>query len=154
MEMEQWLEDAMVVTNKSLRLMPSRVLKECLDSCRKGSGSLVALVGAGSQLGVVDRATLQRLKERIPEPLAIRPNREELLALKETHQAGVEAARFWVNYFIGATREMPAAVNFRSFDERSAHDFHRVLHALVGQTTRCDGQEEQKEASDGNSDSN
>jgi len=154
MEMEQWLEDAMVIVNKWFSLMPSRVLKQCIELCHEAGWSLVSLARAGSEIGLVREVKLLELKDKIPAPLTIRPSREELLTLKNTHEAGLESARFLVNYSIGVSREIPVTMNFNKLDGRDARDFHSVVCALVGQTTRCDGQEEQKETSDGNSDSN
>lgn len=142
MEMEQWLEDAMVIVNKWFCLMPSRVFRECLKSLREGHGSLVSLARAGNELGLVSEAKFLVLKANIPEPLTIRPSREELRALKDTHQSGLEAARFLVNYSISASRDMLVTVNLHGLDERSTQDFHRVIRALTWQAATSDRQEE------------
>ena len=40
METEQWLEQAMLMTNKSMRLIPDGVLRQSIKSCRERGISL------------------------------------------------------------------------------------------------------------------
>jgi len=142
MDMEQWLEEAMAMVNKWLCIMPSRVLRQCIESCHEAGWPLVSIVRAGSELGFVSEAKLLEIKEKVPEPLMIQPSLEELLALRNTHKAGLESARFLVNYSVGASKDMPVTVNFSKSDERCARDFHRVVRALVWQAGSDDSREE------------
>ncbi len=152
MEMERWLEEAMVITNKSLRLMPSSVFKEHQE-WRRGKGISVETVAkVCNQLGFtkVDEAQLLRFKEVIPSLATL--SQDQIGAYKENNQATVQAAQFLVNYFIGVAKEIPVTIDFRTLDERSDKDVRKVLRALV-QDASSPTQQKQKEANSGNSDS-
>ncbi|GEM_PF-3827960 len=151
MEMEQWLEDAMVVTNKSLRLMPSSVFKRCLESCRNEGASLVTIARAGSQLGLVDETKLPKLKESIPEPGKTPPTDKEILAFKHNYATQIEAYRFWLHYTTGAAKEIPVVVDFQEIDQKAAADLNRVLGRLTREATTNRGESE-KETKHGDSD--
>ena len=153
MDMEQWLEEAMIVTNKSLQLMPTSIFKRCLDSCRSAGAPLVTIASAGSQLGLIDEAKLLQLKDRNPEPSMALPGREEVLAFKQAYREKIETCRFWMNYMIGATKAIPVALDFQTLDKQAAEDLSRVLDTLVGQTIKT-SKITQKEDQDGNSGNN
>lgn len=153
MEIEQWLEEAMVMTNRSLRLIPSSVLKECIESCRAHGTSLVAIARASSQLGLVNEEKLLYLKERIPEPHVTPPSREQVLAFKKSYQTNVGAAHFLFNYLIGVARQIPVMLDFHTPDEKATEDLSRVLGSLVRKTIK-DNSESPKEGKDGDGNDN
>jgi hypothetical protein len=149
MDIEQWLEEAMVITNRSLRLMPSSVFRQCVESCRSKGASLVAVARAGSQLGLVDEAKLLQLKERIPEPSKTPPTHEEILAYKRNLATQIETCRFWMNYMIGASKEIPVIMDLQPTDEKDDELIRRVMGNLVGQILQGD-KESHKGGEDGN----
>ena len=87
METEQWLEEAMFMTNKSLRLIPDVYLRKSIKSCREQGISLESVASAGSLMGLIDEERISELKERIPEPSNTRPRPKDLRAVRKTHQA-------------------------------------------------------------------
>jgi hypothetical protein len=142
MEMEQWLEEAMVVTNRALRLMPSSVFNGCLETCRREGASLEAIASAGNKVGLADRTKLLELKERNPEPCVTPPTQEEVVAFKKEHQTIVEFSRFLVSYLVSAEKEVKVALDFQPLDEEAARGFGRALESLMRQTPSSDKAEE------------
>jgi hypothetical protein len=136
METEQWLEEAMVITNKSLRLMPSRLFRQCLDSCRDRGLSLVAIASVGNQLGLIDEKKLLELKESIPEPNKTPPRPADVVATKQTYRRDIDTCRFYMNSMIGIAKEIPVIVDSQPPDEKANEQVREVVEDLARQVMR------------------
>ena len=67
METEQWLEEALLLTNKSLHLIPEGVLRQSIESCRDQGVSLESVASTGSRMGLVDEARINELRNLLLE---------------------------------------------------------------------------------------
>ena len=154
MEIEQWLEEAMIITNKALRLIPSSVFKQCLETCRREGVSLEAIVNAGNEVGLVNKAKLLEFKERIAQPRVTPPSQEEVLAVKRNYQPSIEASRLLANYFIGAAKQIPVTLDFQALDEKAAKGFGKVMESLMRQAANNNKTDKTKEDKDGDRNNN
>jgi len=132
METEQWLEQAILITNRSMRLMPDGVLRQSIESCRERGISLESMAGAGNQMGLIDEEKITELQERITEPSNIRPRPDDVLAIRKTNQVEIETCRFWINCMIGATREIPVIFDFQPTDEKDDESIRRIVGGMAG----------------------
>jgi len=149
---EEWLEEALVTTNKLLRLVPSSVLEGCVKECRRQGVSLETIANVGHQLGLADTEKLAAWKEVIPEPRLTLPTRPEVSAFKQGHKPSIERYRLLAYYLIGAAKEIPVALDWQR-DENVAKELGRVFGVLMGQITNIE-EEERKENKNGNGNSN
>ena len=131
METEQWLEDAVLTTNRSLCLVPASVLRQSIKSCREYGISLASVAGAGNQMGLIDGEKVTELQERIPEPGKTRPQRNDVWAIKQTHRVEIESCRFWINCMMGATKEMPVIFDLQPTDQKTDENIRRILGDLA-----------------------
>ena len=151
MEAEQWLKEALLTTNRLLRLVPSSVLERCVDECHRQGISLQTIAAVGHQLGLVDTEKLATWKEAIPEPHLTLPSRPEVSAFKQDHKPSIERCRFLAHYLMSTAKEIPVALDWQR-DENAAKELGRVIGGLMGQITNIE--EERKENKNGNRNSN
>lgn len=140
METEQWLEEAILATNKSLRLVPNSILRQSIKSCRENGVSLVSLESAGNQVRMIDRERVTDLQERIPEPAETRPQPNDVKAIKQTYRKEIESCRFWINCMMGATKEMPVIFDLQPTDQKTDENIKRIIGNLADQINQ-DGKE-------------
>ncbi len=140
METEQWLEEAVLMTNRSLRLVPASVLRQSIKSGREHGAALVSMAGAGNQMGVIDGGKVTELQERIPEPAKIRPQPNDVRATKQTCRVEIESCRFWINCMMGATKEMPVIFDLQPTDQKTDENIRGILGDLADQIKQ-DGKE-------------
>jgi len=140
METEQWLEEAVLMTNRSLRLVPDSVLRQSMKSCREHGVSLMSMAGAGNQMGVIDREKVTELQERIPEPAKTRPQPNDVRATKQTCRVEIESCRFWINCMMGATKEMPVIFDLQPTDQKTDENIRGILGDMADQI-KHDGKE-------------
>jgi hypothetical protein len=153
MDTEQWLEEAMVMTNRSLHLMPSTIFKQSLESCRNRGVSLAAIANASNQLGLIDEKRLLELKERIPEPTKTPPRPDDVAALKQTYRKEIATCRFWMNCMIGMAKEIPVVTDSQPADEKAGGHIREVICSLVNQVI-TNNREARKGDKDGNGNNN
>ena len=127
METEQWLEEAMLMTNKSLRLIPDGYLRQSIKSCREYGISLESAASAGGLMGLIDGERISELKERNPEPSNTKPRPNDVRATRKTHQVEIESCRFLMNCMMGATREIPGIFDLQPTDEKDDENIKRIL---------------------------
>ncbi len=140
METEQWLEEAVLTTNRSLRLVPDGVLRQSMKSCREYGISLVSLESAGNQIGVIDGEKVTELRERIPEPAKTRPQPNDVRATKQRCRVEIESCRFWINCMMGATKEIPVIFDLQPTDQKTNENIRGILGNLADQIKQ-DGKE-------------
>ena len=140
METEQWLEEAMLMTNRSLRLVPDSVLRQSMKSCREHGVSLVSMESAGNQMGVIDGGRVAELQERIPEPAKTRPQPNDIRATKQTCRVEIESCRFWINCMMGATKEIPVIFDLQPTDQKTDEHIRGILGDLADRV-KHDGKE-------------
>ncbi len=138
METEQWLEEAVLMTNRSLRLVPASVLRQSSQSCREHGVSLMSMAGAGNQVGLIDVEKVTELQERIPEPAKIRPQANDVCATKQTRRVEIESCRFWINCMMGATKEIPVIFDLQPTDEKTDKNIGRILGDLADRIKQDD----------------
>jgi excisionase family DNA binding protein len=98
----------------------------------------VGIAKCCSHLGYFDESRLLELKKKVPQPPPIL-SPEQIRDYKEANQARVEVARFLVNCFIGATREVPVTAGFQGLDEKPVMRAEEVREMLrVGKNTLYD----------------
>jgi len=151
METEQWLEQAILITNRSMRLMPDGVLRQSIESCRERGISLESMAGAGNQMGLIDEEKITELQERITEPSNIRPRPDDVLAIRKTNQVEIETCRFWINCMMGATREIPVIFDFQPTDEKDDESIRRIVGGMADRIMQ-DEKKFHKGGEDGNRD--
>jgi len=127
METEQWLEQAMLITNRSMRLIPDGVLRQSIKSCREHGISLESVASVSNQMRLIDREKITELKERVPEPSATRPRPDDVQSIRKTHQVEIESCRFWMNCMLGATREIPVIFDLHPTDEKDDANIRRIV---------------------------
>ena len=127
METEQWLEEAMLITNRSIRLMPDGVLRQSIESCREYGISLESVASTGYQMKLIDGEEITELKGRIPEPSKARPQPDDVRAIRKRHQVEIESCRFWMNCMMGATREIPVIFDLQPTDEKDNEHIRRIV---------------------------
>jgi len=127
METEQWLEQAMLMTNRSMRLIPDGVLRQSIKSCREYGISLESMANASNQMRLIDGEKITEFQERIPEPSNTRPRPDDVRAIRKTYQVEIETCRFWMNCMLGATREIPVIFDFQPTDEKDDDNIRRIV---------------------------
>jgi hypothetical protein len=132
METEQWLEEAMLMINRSLRLIPDGYLRQSINSCREHDITLESVAGAGNRMGLIDEERITELKERIPEPANTRPRPDDVRIVRKTHQVEIESCRFLMNCMMGATRELPVIFDLQPTDEKDDENIRRILGDVAG----------------------
>jgi len=151
METEQWLEQAMLMTNKSMRLIPDGVLRQSIKSCREYDISLESMASASSQMGLIDEERISEFKERIPEPSYARPRPDDVKAIRKTHQSEIESCRFWINCMIGAMREIPVIFDLQPTDEKDDEHIRRIVGDMADRIIQNE-KKSHKGGEDGNRD--
>ena len=151
METEQWLEQAMLMTNKSMRLIPDGVLRQSIKSCREHGISLESVASVSNQMRLIDREKITELKERVPEPSAARPRPDDVQSIRKTHQAEIESCRFWMNCMLGATREIPVIFDLHPTDEKDDANIRRIVGDMADRIMQ-DEKKSHKGGYDGNRD--
>jgi hypothetical protein len=131
METEQWLEEAILITNKSLRLLPDGYLRKSIKFWRERGVALESMATAGNDLGLVDLDQIKGIKERIPEPSDARLPPDDLRAMRKAHRAEIESCRFLMNYMMGATREIPVVFDFQPTDKKDDENIRRILGGMA-----------------------
>lgn len=148
---EEWLEEALVTTNRLLHVVPSSILQGCVRECRRQGVSLEKIANVSHQLGLVDTEKLAAWKEAIPNPGLTLPSRPEVSAFKQENKPSIERFRFLAHYLIGTVKEIPVALDWQP-DENVAKGLSRVLGGLMGQVANI--KEKEQEEKNGNSNSN
>lgn len=138
METEQWLEEAVLTTNKSLRLVPDRILRESIKSCRENGVSLVSVKGTFSQAGMIDGEKVAELQERIPEPSRTRPQPDEVKTIRQMYRKEIESCRFWANCMMGAIKEMPVIFDLQPTDMKTDENIRIIIGNLADQIKQDD----------------
>ena len=151
METEQWLEEAILITNRSMRLMPDGVLRQSIESCREYGISLESVASTGYQMKLIDGEKINELKGRIPEPSKARPRPDDVKAIRKTHQAEIESCRFWINCMIGATREIPVIFDLQPTDEKDDANIRRIVGDMADRIIQ-DEKKSRKGGEDGDGD--
>jgi len=151
METEQWLEQAMLMTNRSMRLIPDGVLRQSIKSCREYGIPLESMASVGNQMRLIDEEKITELKERIPKPSNIRPRPDHVKAIRKTHQVKIETCRFWMNCMLGATREIPVIFDFQPTDEKDDESIRRIVGGMADRIIQ-DEKKFHKGGDDGNGD--
>jgi hypothetical protein len=131
MENEQWLEEAMLITNKSLHLVPDGYLRESIKSCRDHGFSLESAASAVNQVGLINKEGITEIKERIPEPSSSKPRPDDIQSTRKTHKAEIESCRFLMNCMMGATKELPVIFDFQPTDEKDDENIRRILSDMA-----------------------
>lgn len=149
METEQWLEEAMLMTNRSLRLMPDRYLRETIKSCREQGVTLESVANASSQVRLVDKEQITGCKERILEPSSTRPRPDELRVIRKILRTETESCRFWLNSVMGGTRELPVIFDLQPTDEKDDENIRRILGDMANRIMQ-DEKKSHKGGEDGN----
>ena len=148
---EEWLEEALVTTNRLLRVVPSSILQGSVQECRRQGVSLETIANASHQLGLVDIAKLAEWKKEIPEPRLTLPSRPEVSAFKRNHKPSIERYRFLAHYLIGTMKEIPVALDWQP-GENVAKGLGRVIGGLMGPIANI--KEKEREENNGNINSN
>ena len=151
MKTEQWLEQAMLMTNRSIRLIPDGVLRQSIKSCREYGIPLESMAGAGNQMRLIDEEKITELRERIPKPSNIRPRPDHVKAIRKTHQVKIETYRFWMNCMIGATREIPVIFDLQPTDEKDDDNIRRIVGGMADRIIQ-DEKKSHKGGENGNGD--
>jgi hypothetical protein len=149
METEQWLEEAMLMTNRSLRLIPDGYLRETIKSCRKQGITLESVASAGSQVRLIDEERISEFKDKIPEPSNTRPRPDDLRAIRKTLRVEIDSCRFWINCVIGATREFPVIFDLQPTDEKDDENIRRIMGDMADRIMQ-----DEKQSNEGDEDGN
>jgi hypothetical protein len=148
---EEWLEEAMVATNRLLRLVPTSFLKDCIGGCRRQGVSLQSIAGASHRLGLIDTDRLAVWQETIPHPGLMLPQQPEITAFQADYGSSIERCRFLSHYLMGITKEIPVDLNWQP-DENVTGALGRIVGELAGQSASIE--EKEKEGIYGDSHSN
>lgn len=151
MENEQWLEEAMLMTNRSLRLIPDIYLRQSIKSWREHGIPLVSVASAGNQMRLIDEERINELKERIPEPSNTRPRPDDVRTTRKTLKAEIESCRFLMNCMIGATRELPVIFDLQPTDAKDDENIRRILGDMADRIMQGE-KKSHKGGEDGNGD--
>jgi hypothetical protein len=150
MSMEHWLEEAMVATNKLLRLVPASFLEGCIGECHKKGVQLQTIASTSHQLGLANIDKLAVWKEAIPHPNQMLSDQPEVSAFKNEYELSIERCRFLSCYLIGMTKEIPVDLDWQP-DEGVAGALGGIVGGLVGKSTAIKEQEQEERHGDSHS---